>query len=51
MEYKYQLILLGSEVNKKDKILKAFEDKINDLKLPFSIIKIITEEEQQIPLA
>ncbi|MFV0166726.1 toll/interleukin-1 receptor domain-containing protein [Empedobacter falsenii] len=44
MEYKYQLILLGSEVIQKDKILKAFEDKINDLKLPFSIIKIITEE-------
>ena len=41
MEYKYQLILLGTEVPQKDLILKAFLDKISDLKLPESIVKVI----------
>lgn len=44
MEYKYQLILLGSNVIAKNKIINVFKDKLKDLKLPFSIIKIITEE-------
>ncbi|MDM1551851.1 toll/interleukin-1 receptor domain-containing protein [Empedobacter falsenii] len=45
MEYKYQLILLGTEVPQKKLILKAFLDKINDLKLPESVIKVIEADQ------
>lgn len=45
MEYKYQLILLGTEVPQKKLILKAFLDKISDLKLPESIVKVIEADQ------
>ncbi|NDV44164.1 toll/interleukin-1 receptor domain-containing protein [Flagellimonas sediminis] len=41
MDYKYQLILLGSEVEAKPKILSILFQKINDLGLPENILKII----------
>lgn len=41
MEYKYQLILLGSEVPQKEMIVARLIEKVKDLGLPNSIVKII----------
>jgi len=41
MEYKYQLIILGSDVAEKHQIISKVLEKIKDLGLPKSILKII----------
>ena len=41
MEYKYQLILLGSDCPEKTHIISKLIEKIKDLNLPDSIIKFI----------
>lgn len=41
MEYKYQLIVLGSTTTKEQLILANLQDKLKDLGLPKSILKII----------
>ena len=41
MGYKYQLILLGSEVPQKDQMLAKLFERVKDLGLPTTIIKII----------
>lgn len=45
MEYKYQLILLGSEVQAKPQILSNLFQKLNDLGLPKNILRIIESNE------
>ena len=42
MEYKYQLILLGSEVPQKNLLLAKLFERVRDLGLPNTILKIIT---------
>ncbi len=44
MEYKYQLILLGSEVEAKPQILSKLFQKLKDLELPENIISIIESD-------
>lgn len=41
MKYKYQIILLGSDVLEKTNVLSKVNEKIKDLELPNSIIKFI----------
>lgn len=43
MEYKYQLIILGSDVSAKDQILSKVFEKLKDLGLNKEIVKIIEE--------
>jgi|GEM_PF-338102 len=45
MDYKYQLILLGSEVTEKHDILSKLFERLKDLGLPKSIIKIIEADQ------
>ncbi|MCX6216624.1 toll/interleukin-1 receptor domain-containing protein [Spirosoma sp.] len=44
MKYKYQLILLGSEVQAKPQILSKLFQKLSDLGLPHTILKIIESD-------
>ncbi len=44
MEYKYQLILLGSEVPEKLEVLTRLAERVTDLGLPDTIVKIIDAE-------
>ncbi|MBL7935297.1 MAG: toll/interleukin-1 receptor domain-containing protein, partial [Bacteroidia bacterium] len=44
MEYKYQLILLGSEVQAKPQILSKLFQKLKDLGLPKNILKTIESD-------
>lgn len=41
MKYKYQLIVLGSDVSQKNKVLSTLSKKIKDLGLPDAILRII----------
>lgn len=41
MEYKYQLLLLGTDVPQKHQVLSKLIEKLNDLGLPDNILKII----------
>lgn len=45
MEYKYQLLILGSKVLEENRILEKCFEKIKDLDLPTSIIKVIRENQ------
>lgn len=45
MKYKYQLIILGSNVPEKDKILESTFQLLNDLKLPEYVLRIIDADD------
>lgn len=44
MKYKYQLIILGSDVPEKKNIITKIYEKLNDLGLPSTILKIIESD-------
>jgi hypothetical protein len=44
MKYRYQLIILGSEVKEKNEILAQIKNELNNLKFPIDFIKVIEAE-------